>query len=288
MKSTNKAMIKAAVSMAKATKAKTLFLFVDALDDWTLPEPLPKNCEITLVSQRNGGDLADLESLGKKIISIPSINLGRVGIVKLTVALALSQQLLADGDRIVFLSGTTDLMLLDTLLVLEIGKEAELITSKNITGISESVKPEVFERVLSIALELASKGREGKPVGTIFVVGDHERVMQLSKQMIINPFKGYDEEERNIMNPHLKETLREFAALDGSFVVADDGTVVTAGRYLGAAYDEEFVPRGLGSRHIAAAGITALTNSVAVVISESTGDLRIFKNGRILMEIEKP
>src|SRR5262245_47200436 len=214
MKTFNKVMIKSAMTVAKTTKAKTLFLFVDALDELAIPEAMPKNCELMLVSQRNGGDLAEIETLAKKVIRVPAINLGRVGLVKLTVALALSQQLLAEGDRIVFLSGTTEHLLLDTLLVLEIGKEAELITSKNIAGISESVKPEVFERVLSIALELASKGREGKPVGTIFVVGDHERVMQLSKQMIINPFKGYDETERNIMNPYLKETLREFAALD--------------------------------------------------------------------------
>ena len=99
---------------------------------------------------------------------------------------------------------------------------------------------------------------------------------------------GYTEEERNILNPMLRETIREFAALDGAFVISSDGLVLTAGRHLGAAGQEDQIPRGLGSRHIAASGITALSNAVAIVISESTGDLRIFKNGKILMEIEKP
>jgi diadenylate cyclase len=288
MKSINKAMLKSAVGIAKSTKAKFLFLFIDSLDEKVLPENLPKGCDFVLVTQKIEGELAELDSLGKKIIDVPNLNLGRLGLIKLSTAFALSQHMVENGDRIVFLCGSPEQLLLDTILFLEIGKETELITSKNIAGISESVKPEVFEHLLSLALELANKGREGKPIGTIFVLGDQDRVMQLSKQMIINPFKGYDEHERNILNPELKETIREFATLDGAFIIADDGTLITAGRYLGAAYDEEDVPRGLGSRHIAAAGITALTNAIAIVISESTGDLRIFKNGKILMEIEKP
>jgi DNA integrity scanning protein DisA with diadenylate cyclase activity len=39
---------------------------------------------------------------------------------------------------------------------------------------------------------------------------------------------------------------------------------------------------------VAAAGITSVTEAVAIVISESTGDVRIFKDGAIFMEIEKP
>ena len=85
----------------------------------------------------------------------------------------------------------------------------------------------------------------------------------------------------------MKETIREFSAMDGAFVIADDGTILAAGRYLGAAIDESTLPRGLGSRHIAAAGITTLTRAVAFVISESSGDVRIFKDGRIIMHIEK-
>lgn len=281
-------MIKSALDIAKTVKAKVLFYYLDATEEVTLPENPPKGCELILVSQRPVKELSEFQSQVKKIITVPKISLGRMGLIKLSMALAFSQELVTTGDRVLFLSGTPELETLDTLLFMEIGKEVEIVTSKNISGISEIVKPEVFEHILSLAIELANKGREGKPIGTIFVVGDSDRVMQLSKQMIINPFKGYDEPERNILNPHLKETIREFAAIDGAFVIGEDGTVITAGRYLGAAYEEDNVPRGLGSRHIAASGITALTNAIAIVISESTGDVRIFKNGKILMEIEKP
>jgi glutamate synthase (ferredoxin) len=93
--------------------------------------------------------------------------------------------------------------------------------------------------------------------------------------------------ERNLLNPSLRETIREFSTLDGAFVIAGNGEVITAGRYLGAATEESEIPRGLGSRHIAAAGITALTNAIAIVISESTGDVRIFKGGKVIMSLDK-
>jgi len=112
--------------------------------------------------------------------------------------------------------------------------------------------------------------------------------MQFSRQTIFNPFHGYPEEERNLLNPRLRETLKEFAVLDGAFVIRDDGVVMSAGRHLSAALNSTVdLPRGLGSRHVAAAGITSETEAVAIVISESTGDVRIFKDGTIFMEIEK-
>ena len=42
------------------------------------------------------------------------------------------------------------------------------------------------------------------------------------------------------------------------------------------------------SGNVAAAGITSVTDAAAIVISESTGEVRIFKKGNIFMEIEKP
>jgi DNA integrity scanning protein DisA with diadenylate cyclase activity len=274
--------------MAKSVKAQAVFIYLDPLGDEELFLELPKDCELIAVSKKFDLESPELTKKYPKHIQLPKIKLGRIGLIKLAMAYAISTQLVHEGNKVIFLCGTSELMTLDTLTVFEIGKESEIITTKNIVGIPQSVQPEVFEATLNLAIELAIKGREGKPVGTIFVLGDDERVMQLSKQMIINPFKGYTEEERNILNPALKETIREFSALDGAFVVGSDGTVITAGRYLGATADSTEIERGLGSRHLAAAGITSLTNAVAIVISESTGDVRIFKNGTTLMEIEKP
>ena len=86
----------------------------------------------------------------------------------------------------------------------------------------------------------------------------------------------------------LEETIKEFSAIDGAFVIKNNGVLVTAGRHLNAAPDIRDLPSGLGSRHIAAAGITSVTKSVAFVISESSGNVSVFKNGKLFVTIEKP
>jgi len=281
-------MIKTAGQVAKSVRAKSIFIYVDALEQQEYTgDSLKGNSFIAVTKKFTQNDEEFIERFPRHLI-LPKIKLGRIGLIKISIAYAISAQMVGNGDRVVFLCGTSDLMTLDTLTVFEIGKESEIITTKNITGIADAVQPQVFESTLNLALELAVKGREGKPVGTIFVIGDEDKVMQLSKQMIINPFKGYEEDERNILNPSLEETMREFSALDGAFVIGSNGTVLTAGRYLGASAESANTARGLGSRHMAAAGITALTQSVAIVVSESTGDVRIYKNGSTLLEIEKP
>jgi diadenylate cyclase len=64
--------------------------------------------------------------------------------------------------------------------------------------------------------------------------------------------------------------------------------MMTAGTHLNAAVGGKDFPEGLGGRHIAAAGITNVTGAIALVVSESTGTVRVFKNGKIFVGIEKP
>jgi DNA integrity scanning protein DisA with diadenylate cyclase activity len=288
----NAFLIKSAFRIASKIKADAVIIHADPLDDLHFEERIPKTINLILISRKRKLEPTEEEkdsllSFARAGIALPKIHLTRVALIKVATTLALSQELVQPGAKIVFCVGRSDTGLMDLIHIVDTSKESEIVTGKEISKLAEAVKPELFQTVLNMVMELADKGREGKPLGTIFVVGDHEKVLQLSKQMIMNPFKGYEEEERNIMQPSLKETIREFAAMDGAFIIGDDGTVVTAGRYLGAAIDESELPRGLGSRHIAAAGITALTKAIAFVISESTGDVRIFRDGKILMHIEK-
>lgn len=288
----NTLLIKSAFKIASKIKADAVAIHTDPLDDLRFEERIPKTIDLIILSRKKKFEPSEeekdsLPAFAKACISLPKIHLTRVALIKVATTLALSQELIEPGAKIVFCVGQSDTGLLDLIHIVDTSKESEIVTGKEISKLAEAVKPELFQTVLNMVMELADKGREGKPVGTIFVVGDHEKVLQLSRQMIMNPFKGYEEEERNIMHSSLKETIREFSAMDGAFIIGDDGTVITAGRYLGAAIDESELPRGLGSRHIAAAGITALTKAIAFVISESTGDVRIFRDGKILMHIEK-
>ena len=151
-------------------------------------------------------------------------------------------------------------------------------------NISEYISPEIIEAILNIAIELGREGREGKKIGTAFVVGSISELNKYLKQLIINPFRGLDEKVK-INNPHIKETIKEFAQLDGVFVVDEEGYIVSAGTYLNINSSDIDLPQGFGTRHRACAAITKETSAIAITVSESGGIVRIFKEGRIAVRI---
>jgi DNA integrity scanning protein DisA with diadenylate cyclase activity len=175
------------------------------------------------------------------------------------------------------------------MVFLRIGEEQEMLTSTVLNFRDEQVPHEVFGTVLNIALDLAIQGREGKAIGTIFVIGDTEEVLRYSSQMIINPFRGYSAEEKTIFKPEMIDTVKELSSIDGAFIIDEMGVIQAAGRHLNAALGgAEDLPQGFGARHYAAAAITQVTKAIAIAVSETTGKVTIFKSGQILTELEKP
>lgn len=146
------------------------------------------------------------------------------------------------------------------------------------------VQPEVFEAAFQIAVAISREGREGKPVGTAFIVGDAPAVLDRSRQLILNPFEGHAREERVITNPGIAENVKGFAILDGVFVVSGDGVIESAGRYITIDTSTVQVPMGLGTRHGSVAGITRATNSIGVVVSQSGGRISIFRAGEMVKQ----
>ncbi|KAF0158253.1 MAG: Uncharacterized protein FD159_1158 [Syntrophaceae bacterium] len=288
MKSINKTMIESAIKLAKEVKAGCVLVCVDVKSELAeLPEDIQTAVNFVLV-MREDEDLPEKLANYVKKLDIPSVNLTRVGKIKIAIAKGIVSGQFKKGDKIICLSGVPKFGYADSIFFIDVGREFEILTSGFINDVVEAVQPEVFNAALNIACELAAQGRENRKVGTIFVLGDDEKVLQLSRQMIMNPFSGYPEDERNILSPDLEETIKEFSAIDGAFVIKSNGVIVTAGRHLSAALESKDFPSGLGSRHIAAAGITHVTKAVAMVISESSGNVSVFKNGKLFVTIEKP
>jgi diadenylate cyclase len=146
------------------------------------------------------------------------------------------------------------------------------------------VNPEVLEQTVSLAVEIAREGREGRKIGTLFVVGDSGAVIKRSKPLILDPLQGHPDESKQIENPDMRESIKELAQLDGAFLVSNAGVVLSAARYIDAASDSLNLPLGLGSRHMAGASISHQTNAVAVVVSESSM-VRMFDDGELVSEI---
>ena len=146
------------------------------------------------------------------------------------------------------------------------------------------VNSEVLKQTVSLAVEIAREGREGRKIGTLFVVGDSGAVIKRSKPLILDPLQGHPEESKRIVNPDMRETVKELAQLDGAFVVSNSSVVLSAARYIDAASDNLDLPLGLGSRHMAGASISQQTSAVSVVVSESSM-VRMFDDGDLVSEI---
>jgi len=146
------------------------------------------------------------------------------------------------------------------------------------------VNAKVLKQTISLAVEIAREGREGRKIGTLFVVGDSGEVMRRSKPMILDPLQGHADEDKQIEDPDTRETIKELAQLDGAFLVSNSGVVLSAARYIDAASDNLDLPLGLGSRHMAGASISQQTSAVSVVVSESSM-VRMFDDGELVSEI---
>jgi len=144
--------------------------------------------------------------------------------------------------------------------------------------------PAILDSLIALAVEIAREGREGRRVGTLFMLGDQEAVLSRSRPLILDPLLGHPESSRHLNNLSLRGTIKELAQLDGGFVVSQSGIVVSACRYLDAIGTRADVPLGLGSRHLAAANMSAVTNAVGIVVSESSV-VRIFCHGQLVGEI---
>src|ERR1700722_5250844 len=144
--------------------------------------------------------------------------------------------------------------------------------------------PEVLESLIELAVEIAREGREGRRIGTLFTLGDEHAVLARSRSLILDPLSGHARSSLHVTDLNLRGTIKELAQLDGGFVVSRDGTVLSACRYLDPAAAEVDVPLGLGSRHIAAANMSAVTKAVGIVVSESSV-VRLFCHGKLVAEI---
>ncbi len=274
-------LVEAAAGIARASGAKAVLVAAEALPEGTEPP------EGTILLTRRVDDQRRADRLRippQQILSVPDVELDRLGQVKLAALVAVSRRLLDLADTAVFLTGPYR-GLLDSLIVLHLGAEYELLHASDQPSIAEHIKRTVFQRSLDLALHLGAHGREGRHIGALLVVGDTSEVLTKSEQMILNPFQGYPEKSRNILDQRMTETIREYSQLDGAILIRGNGVVESAGTRL-LATSRHQIEAGLGARHAAAAGITDSTRSIALTVSSSDGTVRIWRAGQMVASLE--
>lgn len=175
----------------------------------------------------------------------------------------------------------------DTISLIRLEEHLGRLTVRDLRQIQSKVPIETLKTVVDLAVEIGREGREGKPVGSMFVVGDHRKVLTYCHPMGFDPVRGYNKNERNLSDQKVREGVKEIAQMDGAFVVASDGTVVAAAQHISApSVPEMNLAKGLGARHWAAAEVTKATSAVAIAVSESNGTVRLFQDGEVKLRIE--
>jgi DNA integrity scanning protein DisA with diadenylate cyclase activity len=175
---------------------------------------------------------------------------------------------------------------IDSLSLIHLGEHLERLTARELRRLETQVPLETLKAVVDLATEIGREGREGKPIGTIFVVGETRKVLSMTRVLSFDPVRGYSRKERNLRDRRVRESIKEIAKLDGAIIVNRDGTVEAAARYIDVPAEGITLSKGLGSRHWAAAAISKRTQAIAVVVSQSTGAVRLFQHGEIVLHIE--
>jgi len=285
----NRAVIEGAATIARQSAADAVVLAAPVGEELQMLRSRIGNG--TRVIATASGSSESLDSDGEVLV-LPHLRLRRRGRAKVALLEGLASGLIAPEERVVVISGSTvnGHCELDTVAVIDLSRSGEYLdadATASLSVLQEVADPATFDALLSLCIEIGQEGREGQSVGLLVTLGDHECVIEHSHQLVLNPFAGHPEEARCVLFPSAARAVREFSGLDGAFVLRSDGVIMAGGRYLEEHADRASVPSGLGARHRAAAGITAATRCIAFCVSQSSGDTRVFGDGRLLMTIER-
>ena len=200
---------------------------------------------------------------------------------------AVADDLIPHGGRVIALYSAFDPQNLDSVSVINLGEHLDRLSGRDLRQLESRVPLRTLKVVVDMAVEIGMDGREGKSVGTLFVVGDAQKVLEQSRPVGFDPMRGYLRRERSIFDAKVREGVKEIAQLDGAIIVAADGTVESAARYLETSATATIsLSLGLGARHWAAAAVSRSTSAIAIAVSQSCGTVRIFQNGEVALRIE--
>ncbi|MBT5017358.1 DNA integrity scanning protein DisA nucleotide-binding domain protein [bacterium] len=278
-------LLKAARRVSNEAECKAAILLAEVEFDFTEVKKLLRGIPLIVASH-----LPDVQEAIREdgVTLVPLNQEPQTRQVQLSQALleAIADDLVQTGDRVVAIYSGFERENLDTLSVINLSEHLARLTTRDLQRLETQVPLLTLRKVVDLAVEIGREGREAKKVGTIFVVGNHRKVLDMSHEGIHDPFRGYAKKEKMITSPRVRESIKEIAQIDGAFIISSDGCVMGSGRILDAPAEELTLSKGLGSRHWAAAAISKGTNAIAIAVSESTGTVRLFQDGVVVLRIE--
>jgi len=277
-----------AVNLAKTAEADAILVLVEGQTNWEKIAEVADGQPVIIAADAK----EYLEGASDFNLKTIALDMPEAAVTdRLTQALieSLADEYLKPGSSVIAVYCAYEPSKMDTVSFVRLHEHLGRLTSRDLQQIETQVPLDTLKTVVDLAVAIGREGREGKPVGTMLVVGDSRKCLAQSHEAVWDPVKGYNRKDRNLNDARNRDAVKEIAQLDGAFIISADGTVEASCRIIDTAPVDsvEFsLSKGLGSRHYAAAAISHNTKAVAIVVSESNGTVRLFQNGDIILRIE--
>ncbi len=274
-----------AVQICTSGEADAILVMLDGPSDWSQLKQRGGTAKILVVADRadelTGARAEGIEPVVVEMEGAPVFHKMEQALLE-----SVAKDLLQPNAEVVAVYSGFEPGSIDSISYIRLAEHLGRLTARDLRKLETSVPLETLKLVLDIALEIGREGREGNPVGTMFIVGDSRRVMNHCHPAGFDAVKGYSRKERNLQDQRVREAIKEIAPLDGAFIVAADGTVERSCQLVDALHANLTLSKGLGSRHWAGAAISKNTKAVAVVVSQTSGSVRLFQNGEVVLRAE--
>lgn len=277
--------VELAVRLSQAAESDAILVMLDGPTDWEQLKALA-GAERILVAASSAEAIAGASEAGLKTVLLEMHDAPVFERLAQALLESVADEILAPSANVVAIYSGFEPGSIDSISFIRLDEHLGRLTARDLRQIETNVPLDTLKAVVDLAVEIGREGREGKPVGTMFVVGDTRRVLAHSHPAGFDAVKGHSRKDRNVHDPRACESIKEVAQLDGAFIVAPDGTVEKACQIVNAPYENLTLSKGLGSRHWAAAAISKCTAAIAVVVSQSTGTVRIFMKGEVILRVE--
>jgi len=276
-----------AVNMAIETNADALLFLLDGALDWKkIAEAAVPFGRTVIVAADHQTDLEGAAEAGLKPLALNKDKAPLLERLQHALLEAAADELIStNGDVVACYSGFQQGRL-DSLSHLQLDERMRRLNVRDLQRLGSSVPLKTIKAVVDLAVQIGREGREGKPVGTLFVIGDTRAVLEHCTDSGVDPFRGYNRKHRDLFDPRVQEDAKEIAQLDGAFVISPDGAIEKSRQMLEVSHEDLTMSKGLGARHWACAAITRKTKAVGVVVSQSTSTVRLYQNGHLVMRIE--
>ncbi len=260
--------VEAAGNLALEIKADAVLFLLDGATDWErLRDLIPSEIGRILVAADREEDLEAATGFGLTPLVLNKEDSPLLERLQHALLEAVADELLASHCDVVAVYCGFEANRMDSISIIKLDERMRRFTSRDLQRLETAVPLNNLKIVIDLA---------GLDIGDSVHIEDSG----------FDPLKGYSRKSRNLHDPRVREDIKEIAQMDGAFVVSPDAVVERSRQIIEVLHENLQLSKGLGARHWAAAAISQRTKAIAIVVSQSSGTVRVFQNGMLVLRIE--